>query len=696
MKPTLFRLIFAFTIGLIITIYAIIQPKELANVQGGCSDKSSPYMKNYFTDNRKITYCTGGDSYKGEILSEKFKGQKNISFWYAGYPNNNSINLSLMHENNIIEKIILPDAGEVWVKASINIPEVYLNKFLQLKLIDDSADTFGWAGISFIENNIISQKIKYLLFSFFLIFLILITFSVILHLLLLRFELENALPLMLVLFGMIGYLIFYIYLINPNFGKLISILFFIFIFFSTSKICIKGDQILFTRSIKIIFPLITISSFIVFIGYYPQMNTEQNSSWQIAANRWLNLPIDNWLPKIFGDQIFINELKRPMIGDWYSSDRPPLQTGMYLLFNPINPGNDLLYQIISTFAQATVLIPIWLILNKINGKINYRPFIFVFSFSSLFIVNSLFVWPKLLSASFVLIFLYYIHFCNSKNLRNFMIGTSASLAMLSHGGAIFALLAISILWLIFNIKHRSKEILKDYSFWLLLFLVIMLPWMYYGKYIDPQYSRLAKWHLLGLIPPSDISLINAFKITFNNLNFDDWVLGRMVNLSTITNGFIFLDIYRTFGEYSNFVKHSLNSSFFKFFYSMWFFSPFIAIPMWFLWGAKWISSEVIFIILSSIVCMFIWLILMFIPGSSIIHQGSYYMWIALFLCCQYLIFISSRKLFYFLSLMNLISAFSLYILNPLSLSLDFVYISTTILLISLFWKSLNYWRINDY
>ena len=57
----------------------------------------------------------------------------------------------------------------------------------------------------------------------------------------------------------------------------------------------------------------------------------------ITANRWLELPIDNEIPRRFADKLYQNLDPRDfLIGlDWTSSDRPPLMTGFILFFRPI-------------------------------------------------------------------------------------------------------------------------------------------------------------------------------------------------------------------------------------------------------------------------------------------------------------------------------------------------------------------------
>ncbi|TWB24630.1 hypothetical protein FBZ89_101256 [Nitrospirillum amazonense] len=80
-----------------------------------------------------------------------------------------------------------------------------------------------------------------------------------------------------------------------------------------------------------------------------------------AAIRFTHhLPIDNELPRLFGDGLYGGHVPRPLVGDWLSSDRPPLQTGLELEVAPLAAKtgwrHDLIYQLASMGAQALFLV----------------------------------------------------------------------------------------------------------------------------------------------------------------------------------------------------------------------------------------------------------------------------------------------------------------------------------------------------
>ncbi len=54
---------------------------------------------------------------------------------------------------------------------------------------------------------------------------------------------------------------------------------------------------------------------------------------EIQSQRYLAMPGDNLIPNFFAAGLRNANIPVPLMGDWYSADRPPLQTGLLLLFS---------------------------------------------------------------------------------------------------------------------------------------------------------------------------------------------------------------------------------------------------------------------------------------------------------------------------------------------------------------------------
>ncbi len=670
--------------------YYLLLPSVLARVDGGCSERSSPYMAKYFNDERKITFCESGDAYVGEIRSEVFQGESEVYFSYAGYSNNKNISVRLISSGHEIAVINLMPAGERWLEYKLTIPSNLIGADLRLVAIDDSTENFGWIGLANIERKKIGEKTSFVLKVFTVLLLVLVVYSLVLYVLMLRLDLVDAAAALLVFVGIVGNLVFYLYIIHPILGRLTSILLMVGGFLYLAHVASGAQKVKYIDAFIFLSPVSLLSLIIIFIGYYP-FHFENIDLWKIGAMRWLDLPIDSWIPKIFGDQIYRGELLRPMIGDWLSSDRPPLQTGVYLIFNILRNGDDVVYQTVATMLQALVLIPIWLLILKFKCGSAQKWMIFTFSFSSLFVVNLLFVWPKLISAAYVLICYYYLNVESRGGLRNFMIGASASLALLSHGGAFFALFGIFVFWLGVNCNNFQRSTIWNALKWVFVGLIIMMPWIYYGKYIDPQYSRLIKWHLAGLIEPSNSSLWSVVYSAYADISLEQWLDGRLSNFSMVTKGFVAMEPSLWSLDFKSFIYKSREQSFFNLFYSLWFFSPFVVCPFVFYYGLSKLPNLLMNIFISAVIGFLFWMLLMFIPGSAFIHHGSFFGPIVLLMFGQVALWLYNVNIFRFASILNFLLFILLYAISPGELAIDVAYLVVFSILLFLYWKSLGAW-----
>ncbi len=386
---------------------------------------------------------------------------------------------------------------------------------------------------------------------------------------------DIAIPLFLVFLGLVGYAAFFIYFWKFSAGLGLSIFCLLSLAVFVAKLAVNGKLSVFVFSLKLLLPVFVLAIFVVLVGYFP-FDKVAPDAWGIAANRWISLPIDNWISKVFADQIWAGQVQRPMIGDWLSSDRGPLQTGVVLLFYPLLPGDALLYQMVATMLQTLILLPAWLVLREFSEEKNSE-IIFALGVSSLVFLHSLFVWPKLISAAYVVLGYLFVFSRNKVPLFQYIIivGASSALAMLSHGGAVFPLLVLGMIYFfdIFRSVNRHQKLLFGLLV-LFMFISVMVPWLVYGKIIDPSYARLVKWHFAGQIEPSETSVLDLLRIAYQRMTFTEWLQGRIDNVGAIISGNFVLDVFTLASDIKT-------KSFFSFNYSMWFFGLYFVIPVWF-------------------------------------------------------------------------------------------------------------------
>lgn len=121
------------------------------------------------------------------------------------------------------------------------------------------------------------------------------------------------------------------------------------------------------------------------------------------------LPPDNDIPRLVAARMELTPVERPLgflLSTWLVSDRPPLQSGFVLAVKPFDYGQIpvLTYQIVGTICQMGWVLAVYLLARTIG--LSRRQTVCVLAAcaaSGFFLLHSVYVWPKLLSASLVLV-----------------------------------------------------------------------------------------------------------------------------------------------------------------------------------------------------------------------------------------------------------------------------------------------------
>ena len=271
----------------------------------------------------------------------------------------------------------------------------------------------------------------FLWFLLYLHFFMLIWTSILRYL----FEPEVSPLALMVFLGLLGWLIFWGYYWRPLVGECSALaVFALTICAFVFQLKTKNGRSLLVFGHKQIFPVTMYIFFVMSLGFFPFNNIGPSA----VGSRFIGAT-DNIIPKFFADMLrHPFAFKTPMIGDWLSSDRPPLQTGIYLLFFRTD---KVFYQILCSFMQGMVLLPFCVLIRTLYaGKFAFVAII-ALGLTVLLGLHTLFVWPKLLATSYLLIF-YILTMTPLRKAVNyplwiFLTGSSAALAMLSHGASIF-------------------------------------------------------------------------------------------------------------------------------------------------------------------------------------------------------------------------------------------------------------------
>jgi hypothetical protein len=141
--------------------------------------------------------------------------------------------------------------------------------------------------------------------------------------------------------------------------------------------------------------------------------------------------------------------------------------------------------------------------------------------TGLFFFNSVFTWPKLLPAALVVLACG-VWFFDPRGPWSWVIGgAAAGAAMVGHGGVVFTLAPIGVALLL----PRFRPSWVSLGAATLAALVMFAPWVAYQKLYDPPGDRLLKMHLAGMPLPDERSLGELLRVRYG----DDGVAGTLDN-----------------------------------------------------------------------------------------------------------------------------------------------------------------------
>lgn len=398
----------------------------------------------------------------------------------------------------------------------------------------------------------------------------------------------------------------------------------------------------------------------------------------LGAHRYIdNLIYDNEIPHMFADRLIHGEDSRHLLfGWWLSTDRPPLQTACDLLLAyPVG-------SLCGSFEMAAQSAGIWMQLLWISAAwgflrtlgVSSRGFVLIIAGLApvgFFILNTMFVWPKLLSAAF-LIGSFSIWFTAPSDRpggvgRPIAWGSLAALGFLAHAGAAFSLLA----WIPIAVARTR---LRPFLNWVpaaAAFAVLVLPWTAYQHFYNPPGTTLIKRHLAGVEGYDGRTVRDALVGAYRSHGVDTLIRYRLENVGTLFSG-PWRDWLLLRGAD---LAHRRNAEFYGLFLALgWWNLGFAVI------GARLLSrwrgrvagrgdSQFLLSVLWCLITLAVWLALMFSPGSTVIHQGSYACVLLLFLCLAWALWRASIVVFGLAALGGILNFALIWILpNPSRIS----------------------------
>jgi hypothetical protein len=351
--------------------------------------------------------------------------------------------------------------------------------------------------------------------------------------------------------------------------------------------------------------------------------------YDLASHRFMSLPSDNHLSHDVADRLIHGTPLKPFIGNWLSSDRPPLQSGWQLLTWPVTAAlgtEESLASGMSAIWFELLWIPaVYGLLRSLDLTVRKAAgWTLTVALSGFFLQHSIFTWPKLAAGAFVCgaYGCWALPVCRGSRRQACAAGAAcAALGCLAHTGVAFSLLPL-VPW----IAWRSLR--GEAGAWLLagvVFAALLLPWAAYQRFYDPPGNRLIKWHLGGQAEVNSRTTWQTLRDGYRSKSWKQIAADRWANVRVLFSGDI--------EHIGNFTRATAPNRRGEEFFNTaraftWWAAGILALPFALLRLAArerpgqqlrncgalagWIVATFL-----------VWCLLMFIPGQTVVHQGSF-------------------------------------------------------------------------
>ncbi|HEV3204421.1 MAG TPA: hypothetical protein VGY77_08565 [Gemmataceae bacterium] len=359
---------------------------------------------------------------------------------------------------------------------------------------------------------------------------------------------------------------------------------------------------------------------VLFIAGGSRPDTEVS---QLVSNMYVGN--DNLIPWYFSEHLYGGTDPRYLLGDWQSSDRPPLQTGLTLVQRPLADWAGMAivqYQILGTILQSTWVLAVWALGRQLG--LNRWRLAVVIGFcttSSFFIFHSLYVWPKLLAGTLTIAAVLLLVGRGERAgwVEVLTAALAAGLAIQAHGGAAFALFGLALYLLLPSRFPGFAKVLAGLGGC----AAVLAPWTAYQRWYDPPGDRLLKWHLAGVIPIDKRPFSQTLREAYASLSLAEVAEHKWANVQALVGLPLIEPTYRArgkgwraawkSGEYYNLLKTLgvLNVGWL------------VLGVSWFRgWGDRSLAAArtLLAVVFAGLV---LWLLLMFGPGTTMVYQGPY-------------------------------------------------------------------------
>jgi hypothetical protein len=367
------------------------------------------------------------------------------------------------------------------------------------------------------------------------------------------------------------------------------------------------------------------------VFYVPQTPADFSVIARIRGTPW-GLPGDNTINEIIARYMAADLNPRHRLGEWLTSDRPPMQTGVQLICLPLAAllqydRFEYFFPLAGVLFQTVWICGAWGLLRTAGCDRKRSMLVCLTLIPSGFIfVNMVFIWPKLCSAGFALAVLALLLSAKRKTISTGLFaGVCAALAMLCHGGSIFFLAPVACLALLPKRWPGIAAVMTA----LVVALLLYAPWIGYQKYFEPPGDRLIKMHLAGIegIDPRKSSVV--IREAYATAGWRRVIENKFSNFRML---FLSPSLPVSFKFDHASINNKRADIFFHSFRALgllnlgWFAIPLVVRQK--KWRQTWLPA--IAICIGSLI---FWCLIMFGPHTTSIHQGAYATQLLLMMIC---------------------------------------------------------------
>jgi len=193
--------------------------------------------------------------------------------------------------------------------------------------------------------------------------------------------------------------------------------------------------------------------------------------------------------------------------------------------------------------------------------------------------------------------------------------------LLSHGGSLFALLGI----VLFMATRFLRVMIRETCLVAAMAMLLYTPWIAYQKFVDPPGDRLLKYHFAGVEEPTKVPALQTIYAAYRKQSFGGWWAAKEANIGVLVNheGEYLRDLAR-FSDPNS--KHHIRVLEFFFLVPSLGFAGFGIAALAVRWTKRPVTNEQLAAerLLQCAACMTVpWVLLMFAPSSTVLHQGTY-------------------------------------------------------------------------